>query len=238
MEITPETPISALVREVPAAIAVLQKQGVAFCCTGTTPLSDACAHHGIAPERLVADIKRARARQTPVLAGDAPIAAVIAHIQEHYHQPLREELPRISAMLSKLVQRHGQRLPDLLPPLQATFERFRADLVLHMAKEDQGLFPALAKLDADRPGSHPARHWIHNPIEMLEAEHDVAASALDRMRTLTGSYMPPEDACPTFRGAYYALAEVERDMREHMHLENDILFPRALALARGREGRA
>ena len=212
MNITPDTPIAALVRQVPAAIAVLQKHGLAFCCTGATPLSDACAHHAIDPARLLADIARARARQAPALADNAPIPLVIAHIQEHYHQPLREELPRISAMLTKLVQRHGERLPDVLPPLQATFERFRANLVVHMARQD--------------------------PMEMLEAEHDDAASAMLQMRTLTGSYTPPDDACPTFRGVYYALAELERDMEEHIHLERDILFPRAIAPARVEEGRA
>lgn len=138
-------------------------------------------------------------------------------------------------MLTKLVLRHGERLPDVLPPLQTAFERFRRDLVLHIDKEDYGLFPALAGLGADRPGSQATCLWIHDPIEMLEVEHEEAVSALGLMRTLTGSYMPPEDACPTFRGAYYALAELERDTQEHIHLENDILFPRALALVRSGE---
>lgn len=229
MVITPETPIATLVRQIPASIAVLQKHGVAFCCTGATPLAAACAHHGIPAARLLEEIDQARLRQAQVLPMDAPLVSVIRHIQKHYHQPLREELPRISALLAKLVLRHGERLADVLPPLQVTFESFRADLEHHMTKEDLGLFPALINLDAAVPGSDTVRHWLHNPIEMLEAEHDDAVAAMQRMRMLTDSYTPPDDACPTFRGAYYALAELEQDMQAHIRLEQDMLFPRALA---------
>src|SRR5690242_17825616 len=108
MEITPQTPIADLVRQMPAAIAVLQRHGMAFCCTGKTALSEACAHHGIAPEQLLADINEAR----------------VPHPTD-----LTQELPRISAMLEKLVRRHGERLPDVLPPLQATFEKLREDIM-------------------------------------------------------------------------------------------------------------
>jgi len=229
MVITPETPIATIVREIPASIAVLQKHGVAFCCTGATPLAAACAHHGIPAARLLEDIEQARVRQTRTLPMDAPVVGVIRHIQEHYHQPLREELPRISTMLAKLVLRHGERLPDVLPPLQVTFERLRAELERHMTKEDQGLFPALINLDAAAPGSDTARHWIHNPIEMLEAEHGDAVAAMQRMRMLTDSYTPPDDACPTFRGTYYALSELEQELEAHIRLEQDTLFPRVLA---------
>jgi len=238
MVITPETPIATLVRQIPASIAVLQKHGVAFCCTGATPLAAACAHHGLEADRLLEEIEEARMRHTEALPIDAPIALVIRHIQEHYHQPLREELPRISAMLTKLVARHGERLPEVLPPLQVTFEQLRAELMVHMAKEDQGLFPALISLDASAPGSEAARQWIHNPIEMLEAEHNDAVEAMQRMRMLTDSYTPPDDACPTFRGTYYALSELEQELHAHIRLEQDTLFPRALAYAVSLEARS
>ncbi len=231
MEITPQMPIADLVRQVPAAIAVLQKYGMPFCCTGRTPVSEACAHHGVAEERLITDIKNARATHANDLAPDASLRTVIAHIQERYHQPLREELPRISAMLEKLVRRHGERLPNVLPLLQATFERFREDLMTHLEKEDRGLFPAIVNMDADLPGSGSIVHWLRDPVDMLEFEHRDAEAAMGRMRELTNSYTPPEDACPTFRGVYYALSELERDMESHIRLEHDILFPGALALA-------
>lgn len=229
MELTPETPIATLVRQVPAAIAVLQKFHIAFCCTGNTPLSAACTHHEIDPARVLADVEQARLRRMPAVAGDAGIPQVIAAIREHYFRPWREELPRITALLAKLVHRHGERLPDVLPPLQHTFEHLRTDLEQHMAKEDQGLFPALIRLGAAFPGSDSARYWIHDPITQLAAAHGARLTAMNRMRVLTDSYTPPADACPTFRGVYYALAELERDLTAHGRLEQDLLFPRALA---------
>jgi regulator of cell morphogenesis and NO signaling len=232
MDITPQTPISTIVTEVPAAIAVLQKYGVAFCCTGSTPLSAACAHHEIDAARLIADIETARAPRASRETPDQTMRDVIAHIQQRYHQPLRDELPRLSLMLAKVVLRHGERMPDVLVPLQSTFERFHDELLEHMEKEDQGIFPAIAGLEAGASGSQAVSQWLRDPLNMLVADHRGAEAALARMRELTDSYTPPADACPTFRGVYYGLAELERDMQIHIHLENDILFPRALARAR------
>jgi regulator of cell morphogenesis and NO signaling len=238
MDLTPDTPIATLVREMPASIAVLQKYGMAFCCTGATPLAAACAHHNITPEHVLADIERTLDRRALTMASDAGMPHIIDTIQKHYHQPLRAELPRISALLAKLVLRHGERLPDVLPPLKDIFERLRTELEQHITKEDQGLFPALINLAAGTPGSDAARHWIHNPIGMLEAEHDDATAAMRHMRVLTNDFTPPEDACPTFRGAYYALAELERDLAAHVRLEQDMLFPCALAYATNLEPRS
>lgn len=232
MDITPQTPISTIVTEVPAAIAVLQKYGVAFCCTGATPLSAACAHHEVDADRLIADIESARAPRAGHAVTDQTMAEIIAHIQQRYHEPLRDELPRLSLMLAKVVQRHGERLHDVLPPLQEIFERFHDELLEHMSKEDQGIFPAIVALEAGAQGSPVGARWLKNPLDMLVADHTGAETALQRMRELTNSYTPPADACPTFRGVYYGLAELERDMQIHIHLENDILFPRALAGAR------
>lgn len=232
MDITPQTPISTIVTEVPAAIAVLQKYGVAFCCTGATPLSAACAHHDIDAARVIADIETARAPRVTQATPDQTMRDVIAHIQQRYHQPLRDELPRLSLMLAKVVQRHGERMPDVLLPLQSTFEQFHDELLEHMAKEDQGIFPAISALESGASGSPAVSQWLKDPLEMLVADHAGAETALARMRQLTDSYTPPADACPTFRGLYYGLAELERDMQIHIHLENEILFPRALARAR------
>ena len=164
-----------------------------------------------------------------------PLTSLIQHIQARYHEPLRAELPRLAAMLAKVVQRHGDRLPDVLLPLQRTFEGFSAELRSHMAKEDTVLFPAMAAAEAiARETGHGAEswQWIAQPIGVMEAEHASAGAALATMRELTGGYVPPADACPTFQGLYHGLAELERDMHVHVHLENNILFPRAARLTR------
>ncbi len=234
MDITPKTPVGTIAANAPAAIAIFQKHGIDFCCGGGQPLSKACATRGVDAEAIIAELQEVlRARDTPNEPWmDRTLADLMAHIQRRYHVPLREELPRLSAMLAKVVERHGDRWPAVLLPLQETFERMRTALLAHMAKEDEILFPAVTDLETGSPGARQGPEWLHAPVEMLTAEHEDAGQALARMRTLTGSYTPPPDACPTFRGLYYGLSELERDMQVHVHLENNVLFPRALALAR------
>ena len=135
-------------------------------------------------------------------------------------------------MVDKVVSRHGARLPRLAL-LQETFAVLQHELLDHMKKEDVVLFPAIVALEAGAaPGRSSGWTWIDQPIGAMEAEHASAGAALARIAELTDGHVPPEDACPTFRGLYHGLSELERDMHVHVHLENHILFPRAAALAR------
>ena len=165
----------------------------------------------------------------------APLHELIAHIQARYHTHLCDELPRLDEMLAKVVSRHGDHLPETLLPLRDTFEALRDDLLSHMMKEDRVLFPGIVALEqgADRPDAEAAS-WLATPIAVMEAEHAEAGAALEAMRTQTNGYAPPDWACPTFRGLYFGLAQLESDMHVHVHLENHILFPRAAQLAKQR----
>jgi regulator of cell morphogenesis and NO signaling len=137
-------------------------------------------------------------------------------------------------MLDKVMSRHGERLPDLLPPLQRTFESLKAELLDHMAREDRILFPAIVAVEiAGASGASKAASLIAQAAALMEADHDAAGAALAHIRQLTGGFAPPDWACPTFRGLYYGLAQFESDMHLHVHLENNVLFPRAVASARG-----
>ena len=234
MQITASTTVADIAAADPATIKVFQRHKIDFCCGGKIPLADACARHGFATDVLLAELRAARdAADDPTDWGRAPLKDLIAHIQARYHVPLRDELPRLSAMLDKVVRRHGDRLPDALLPLQATFESLHRELVEHVTKEDAVLFPAVLALEANAAAEGPLKDWawIAQPIDMMEAEHEAAGAALAKMRALTDGYTPPEGACPTFRGLYYGLSELERDMHLHVHLENHILFPRAARLA-------
>jgi len=162
---------------------------------------------------------------------DADLSTLIDHIQQRYHEPLREELPRLHAMLAKVVSRHGDRHGDVLLPLLEVFEALEADLLVHMRKEDTVLFPFIRALEADPDANASTAAWLSSPLRMMEADHEDAGAALTRMRTLTGGYTPPDGACPTFRGLYHGLSQFEADMHMHVHLENNILFPRAAARA-------
>jgi len=237
MQFTASTTVAEVAAAEPATIKVFQRHKIDFCCGGKIAMADACARHGLDTEALLAELRAVRAAaDDPADWRRLPLKDLVAHIQARYHGPLRDELPRLGAMLDKVVQRHGHRLPETLLPLQTTFESLRRELLEHMAKEDAVLFPSVLALEAHAAakGTSTEWRWIEQPIEVMEAEHEAAGAALARMRALTDGYAPPEDACPTFRGLYYGLSELERDMHLHVHLENQILFPRAAQLASAR----
>ena len=135
-------------------------------------------------------------------------------------------------MLAKVVQRHGDRMPETLLPLQATFAELEQHLTRHMNKEDAILFPAIVRFESMPAFTVDELHPLGGPITVMEHDHDHAAGALAAIRSLTRGYEPPEGACPTFRGLYHGLSELEHRMHLHVHLENDILFPKALRLGR------
>ena len=232
MEITSQSTVSEVAAHLPATVRVFQQHQIDFCCGGKRPLAEACADRGLDVDALLEQLRAAG----PSDAGErnwaeAPLGDVVAYIQARFHEPLREELPRLAAMMARVVERHGAHHP-VVRPLQQTFDRLRHELLDHMRNEDAVLFPAIVALETGG-GSPAASAWIDQPIGVLEGEHESAARALARMRELTTGYMPPAGACPTFRGLYYGLAELEREMHVHVHLENNVLFPRASTLAHG-----
>lgn len=230
MDITLDTQIADIATASPATIKVFQQHQIDFCCGGRVPLAEACAGQGVDPQVLLADLRAAQAGTDDAIDWtNARLADLTAHIQSRYHVRLREELPRLGAMLAKVVSRHGDRHSDVLLPLQQTFAAFQDELVEHMGKEDAVLFPAI--VEAERAGGRArAFGWVEGPIEVMIADHAAAGAALATMRQLTRGYAPPEDGCPTYRGLYFGLAELERDMHVHVHLENNILFPRVAQL--------
>jgi regulator of cell morphogenesis and NO signaling len=131
-------------------------------------------------------------------------------------------------MLTKVIAKHGERFPESLLPLQSTFDALQDNLREHVAKEDAVLFPAIVALEGH---VQPGWEWIAEPIAALKAEHAKAEDAFARIVELTGNYVPPPGACPTFVGLYYGLAELEREERAHLRLENRVLLPRAAELA-------
>jgi regulator of cell morphogenesis and NO signaling len=233
MNITPSTHVADIVRTAPATIAVFQRHGIEFCCGGRVPLDVVCENEGLDLDRLVQELTAATEpfddsrdwRQ-------APLPELVAHIQETYHAQLYKELPRLAAMVAKVVQRHGDRLPETLLPLQATFDALDHDLQFHMRREDAILFPAIVRLSLRPDVLAGDPHPLFGPISVMEHDHAEADEALATIRRLTSGYQPPEDACPTFRGLYYGLSDLEHRMRLHVDLENEILFPRALELGR------
>lgn len=235
MTLTSDLTVAEIATTAPATIPVFQHHHIDFCCGGKEPLARVCQARGLDVNAMMAELRAALAPAVEQTNwAEVSLTLLITHIQTRYHEPLRAELPRLGAMLAKVVSRHAAHLPETLLPLQQTFETLQNELLDHMAKEDRVLFPAIVAIEAGGP--LPVRNvgaWIAQPIEVMEAEHAAAGAALGRIRDLTNGFAPPAWACPTFRGLYYGLAQLESDMHVHVFLENHVLFPRAAQLAKG-----
>ena len=236
MHLTPETPVAEVASCHPATIRVFQRFDVDFCCGGKRPLAEVCDEKMITFGELCAALEAAGEQRAPDLpAADTPLDELIRFIVDTYHAELRQELPRLGQMMAKVLDAHGARHPELLPAAAATLRDLGEELEAHMLKEERVLFPAIERLVVQQadgqtgPGFPP--RVIRGPIAMMEHEHGDAAEALERLRRLTDGYAPPAGACNTFRGLYHGLAELERRLHEHIHLENNVLFPRAARLA-------
>lgn len=235
MNITPDTRIADIAAQNPATIRIFQRFAIDFCCGGKRPLSEVCAEKQVTFGELRSALESAGEPDgSAIPAADASLAELVRFIVDKYHADLRVELPRLAQMAAKVLDAHGARYPDVLPALAATFRGLREELEMHMVKEERVLFPYIERLEAlaaDGQGL-PASPFgsIQAPIGMMEHEHDDAAQALARLRQLTDGYTPPADACNTFRGLYHGLAELERALHEHIHMENNVLFPRATRL--------
>lgn len=225
MSIASDTRVGRLAAEHPLATRVFARHGIDYCCGGGRPLSEACEKLGLDVEAVLREItEELESTGSQDSAGPswdrAPLAALMEHIVEAYHQPLREELPRLEAMARKVARVHGQRDPERLAELLSVYLALQGELEDHMAKEELVLFPMIRRglgWDAD------------SPISVMEHEHDSAATALRRIRELTDDYRVPEGACNTWRALWHGLAALEGSLHRHIHLENNVLFPRALA---------
>lgn len=228
MTITETTTVTEIASALPSSVRVFQRHGIDFCCGGKTPLALACEQLGI-PFTEVATAIEASAAQPQIEERDwshEPLPALIDHIITTYHDSLRVELPRLETMATRVARVHGARTPHL-SRLEAVVTELSADLLQHMYKEEAVLFPAVRDLASGRGAGMP----ITAPITVMEHEHDRAGELLAELRRLTDGYTVPEWACETLRSLYHGLSELESAMHVHVHLENNVLFPRALAVA-------
>ncbi len=235
MNITPDTRVAEIASGNPATIRIFQRFGIDFCCGGKRPLREVCAEKQMTFGELRAELESADADgSTEIPAADSTLAELVRFIVDQYHADLRGELPRLGQMAAKVLDAHGEKHPELLPALVSTFRGLRQELEEHMVKEERVLFPYVERLESLAASGQglPSSPFgsIQAPIGMMEHEHDIAAHALARLRELTGGYVAPADACNTFRGLYHGLAELEKALHEHIHLENNVLFPRAARL--------
>lgn len=232
---TPQTTVREIALEQPASIRVFEKFGIDYCCGGRKPLAQACEERSIETEAVLAAIQEATGNgdNTGRDWTQASLETICNHIVEKHHAYVRAELPRLEMLAQKVVSRHGSTRPEL-EQIQKLIGSLGEELLQHLSKEEMALFPYVTNLERNMTecGPRPLGCFgaVRNPIRVMLAEHDAAGDALSKMRALSSGFTPPEGACPTYRGFYQTLAEFENDLHRHVHLENNILFPRAIEL--------
>jgi regulator of cell morphogenesis and NO signaling len=235
MRIESQTTVAELATQYPGTIRVFQRYGIDFCCGGKRALAEVCDTNHVNLDALRQDLEAALTarHESGVPLHRVGVRDLVAHVVERYHRPLDEELPRLSQLMQKVAAVHGERHPYLVEAA-ATFTAFRQDIEPHMMKEERVLFPYIGRLDGlaivGTPLLASPFGSIESPISVMEMEHETVGQLLADLRRLTAGYTPPADACNSFRGLLHGLAELERDTHEHIHVENNILFPRAKAL--------
>ncbi len=219
--------VGTLVAEHPNLSRVFQAHDIGFCCQGKRTVREACERKGVPVEEIIADLEKEKAGTPPPSENPAQLEPgdLAEYIVEVHHGFLRRELPRIHAMAQRVAEVHGGHTPSLIE-IHKVFTEMAQELAEHAVKEEQVLFPAISRLDAGQAAGVD----VEGPVDCMMEEHEETEAALNRLRELTHSYQPPEDACNTYRALFAGLADLESDTRTHIHLENNVLFPRALAM--------
>ena len=224
MLLSNEKTVGELAVENPAAARVFKKYGIDYCCGGKNLLETACKERDIALSALLDELAASQPESEERDWKTAPLRDLIAHIVTRHHAYLKSELPRIADLFAKVLRAHGEREPRLAEASEV-FDVLKEELDAHLMKEEMILFPAIVRIEA---GSNTGVACsIEHPIARMEYEHESAGRALAQMRHLTLDYQIPDEACNTYRALFAALIELEGDLHQHIHLENNILFPRA-----------
>lgn len=225
--------------ENPAATRVFERFGIDYCCGGNQALEEACRRAEVPFDEVIDSLEMeeetARAAQQVHDWQVEPLNELILHIKNTHHKYTREETVRLTALLQKVCSVHGKNHPELFE-IQSTFSDLGQELATHLMKEEMVLFPYIVRMEEaviQKEPLLPAPFGrIENPVAMMEHEHDSAGNALRSIRKASRDFTPPADACVSYQTLYRALAAFEADLHQHIHLENNILFQRAIAMER------
>lgn len=226
--------LAEIVRRDYKAAAIFEKFSLDFCCNGNQKIRDACKAANIDPSVLVEEMEKL------AVAGDDekhfdswPLHQLVDHIFKTHHAYIEEKSPQIKRYLDKICQVHGKAHPELYE-VRDIFFGVAGELAVHMKKEEIMLFPFIRKLErAKNSGevvSSPLFRSVNFPVDMMKEDHSAEGEKFKRIAALTGNYTTPADGCNTYSVAYDLLNEFERDLHMHIHLENNILFPKAIRL--------
>ena len=233
--------VRELALEFPDATRVFERLGIDYCCGGNRSLEEASSAAHVSAEEVLDALELAelesRGKQKNRNWQAEPLADLIDHINKTHHKYTTEEISRLGPLLEKVCSVHGKNHPEL-QRIHATFRGLAQELSLHMMKEERVLFPYIVRMEESviqkEPILPPPFGTVQNPVAMMIHEHDDAGEALRMMRQTSAEYAPPNDACASYQALYKALADFEADLHQHIHLENNILFPRAIQMEQGR----
>lgn len=236
MVLSPTQTVRQLATEIPNATRVFEKLGIDYCCGGGKSLEAACAQVKIPVSVVLRTLEEGSVPVAGSAAPDfsqSPLSELASYIVSRHHGYVKQEIPRLEKLLAKVVSVHGRNHPELVG-IQKVFAALAAELTSHMMKEEMVLFPYITEmeqaLESGKPAPRAPFGTVGNPVHMMELEHEDAGNALKEVRSLSSNYTPPQDACFSYNTLFAALKEFETDLHQHIHLENNILFPRAVAL--------
>ncbi|MEN3122428.1 iron-sulfur cluster repair di-iron protein [Janibacter sp. LM] len=222
------TTLGDLVTEDPRRSRVLEQLGLDYCCNGDRPLDEAARAAGLDPADV--SVRLDLPGEPPVMvAKDLALSALAHDIVDTHHAYLWEEMPRLTALVDKVVGVHGERHPELAR-VQETYTRVVTEIEPHLTREERVVFPAISRLEKTRAPVTVASGDLGELVQQLVDEHDVVGDLLAELRDLTGGFTPPPDGCNSYRAMLAGLEELEQDLHAHVHKENNILFPRVRAL--------
>lgn len=224
-----------------AATRIFEKFGIDYCCGGGQSLEQACEKANIPIDTVLDALEMAeetaRAAQEVHDWSREPLSELIAHIKRTHHKYTREEITRLTALVQKVSSVHGKNHPELYQ-IREVFAGLAQELTTHLMKEEMVLFPYIERMEEAIIQGEPVLPapfgTVRNPVAMMEHEHDSAGAALSAIRKASREFTAPEDACVSYQTLYKALAALEADLHQHIHLENNILFPRAIEMEQKR----
>lgn len=235
--ISSEMTVREVAARVPESTTVFETLKIDYCCGGNRPLTEACASAGVEVDKVMEQLsalgKSAISNSATVDFQKLSLTQLIAHILETHHVFTKSEMGRIQTLAEKVIGAHGANHSELLT-VGELFQQLCADLEPHMFKEEQILFPYIVAMEQAKTRDHPVPFapfgTVKNPIRLMMMEHDTAGDILRELRTVTSDYRVPADGCVSYQTLYQALEGFEKDLHQHIHLENNVLFPKAVEL--------
>lgn len=235
--INSEMTVREIAIQVPESTRLFEKFKIDYCCGGNRPLTEACGSAGVNVDyviEMLAEVGQSKPETNGVVSfSDLSLSELITYIVNTHHVFTKDEMNRLEALTGKVIGAHGANHPELIH-VGELFHRLCADLRPHMFKEEQVLFPYIVAMEKaaaqNRPNPFAPFGNVNNPVRLMMMEHDMAGEILRELRGLTSDYLVPPDACISYRTLYQALEGFEKDLHQHIHLENNILFPKAVEL--------